>query len=159
MGMGALCRTGLARDAARGVVEMSMMEDGRTDRDPPGAGADPHIINCEAGLSPDICGLILLASDLLTRNRETGSSGPPAAACDTHWWQSFLLDLGRARTTAPCNSLRVGPQNMLYLPAAGTQWAMYVQILGHTESCSAIGSRTPPSPFTHHGPGSFLLYW
>ena len=74
------------------------------------------------------------ANDPLTRNHEVGTSGPTAAARDTHWWPSFPLDLGRARTTAPCNSLRVGPQNMLYLPAAGTQWAMYVQILGHTES-------------------------
>ena len=49
MGMGVLRRIWLARDAARGVVEMSMMEDGRTDRDLPGAGADLQILHCEAG--------------------------------------------------------------------------------------------------------------
>ena len=51
MGMGVLRRIWLARDAARVAVEMSMMEDGRTDRDLPGAGADLQTPSCEAGPS------------------------------------------------------------------------------------------------------------
>ena len=109
MGMGVLRRIWLARDAARVAVEMSMMEDGRTDRDPPGAGADPQILNCEAGLSAGhrrTQALAALCSSPVTLCHETARRGavarprPHVALTDGNLFFSTLVELAlRPRVT------------------------------------------------------------